>query len=108
MFKNRKEAGQLLAEKLLEYKDKEDTLVLAIPRGGLPVAYEVTQQLGLALDVVVIKKIGCPGNEELAAGATGLDSYILNEDVLRTYGVPQEYIQEKVKAYISHVLRPRV
>jgi putative phosphoribosyl transferase len=97
MFKDRKEAGQLLADKLLQYKREKDTLVLAIPRGGVPVAYELAQRLDLPLDVVVIKKIGVPGNEELAAGATGLDTYILNEDVVRIYGISPQYIQEQVK-----------
>jgi len=95
MLKDRKEAGRLLAEKLSEYKKKKDTLILAIPRGGVEVAYEVAKQLDLPLDVVVIKKIGFPGNEELALGATGLDSYYLNEDIARS--VPQEYIQEQIK-----------
>jgi predicted phosphoribosyltransferase len=97
MFKDRKEAGQLLADKLLQYKKEKDTLVLAIPRGGVPVAHELAQRLDLPLDVVVIKKIGFPGNEEFAVGATGLDTYILNEDVVRIHDVSPQYIQEQVK-----------
>jgi putative phosphoribosyl transferase len=97
MFKDRKEAGRLLADKLLQYKKEKDTLVLAIPRGGVPVAHELARRLDLPLDVVVIRKIGVPGNDELAAGATGLDTYILNEDVVGIYGISPEYIQEQVK-----------
>ncbi len=97
MFKNRKEAGQLLAEALLPYHKKKDTLILAIPRGGVVVGYEVARQLDLPLDVVVIKKIGFPAHEELAVGATGLDSYILNENIVTNYNVSQDYIQKQVK-----------
>lgn len=97
MFKNRVEAGRLLAEKLSQYKKKENALVLAIPRGGVPVAYEVARRHDLPLDVIVIKKIGVPGNEELAAGAAGSDSHILNEEIIRSLGVPQDFIREQVK-----------
>ena len=96
MFKNRKEAGQLLAEALSQYHKKKDTLILAIPRGGVVVAYEVARQLDLPLDVVVIKKIGFPAHEELAVGATGLNSYILNENIVQNYNVSQDYIQKQV------------
>lgn len=95
MFKNRKEAGILLAEKLASYKNKKDTLILAIPRGGVEVAYEAAKRLSLPLDVVVVKKIGFPGNEELAVGAAGLDSYYLNEKI--AMNVPQDYLDEQIR-----------
>jgi len=95
MFKDRNDAGFLLAQKLSAYKNKKDTLVLAIPRGGVVVAYEVAKQLNLPLDVIVIKKIGFPGNEELALGAAGLDSYYINEEL--AHSVSQEYVKEQVK-----------
>lgn len=97
VFKNRKEAGQLLAEALSQYHKKKDILILAIPRGGVVVSYEVARQLDLPLDVVVIKKIGFPAHEELAVGATGLGSYILNEDIIKSYNISQDYIQKQIK-----------
>jgi putative phosphoribosyl transferase len=97
MFKDREEAGQLLAKKLMKHKDSKDALILAIPRGGVVVAYEVAIQIHVPLDVVVIKKIGTPGYEELAAGAAGMDSYILNDEIVEAYRIPQDYIREKVK-----------
>lgn len=97
MFKDRKEAGQLLAEKLLPFRQKKDTILLGIPRGGVVLAYEMKHQLELPLDVVVIKKIGFPGNQEFAIGATGLDSYFINEKTVEDHHISEEYIQEQVK-----------
>ena len=97
MFKDRKEAGQLLAKRLSSYKNNKNTLVLAIPRGGIIVAHEVAKQLGLPLDVVVIKKIGFPGNEELAIGAVGLNNYFINEDLVKYHNIPKDYIHEQIK-----------
>ncbi|MGI4993870.1 phosphoribosyltransferase [Halobacteriovorax sp. GFR7] len=89
MFKSRKEAGKLLAE---EFKDKiladSNTLVIALPRGGVPVAYEIAKRFELPLDVFCVKKIGAPRNQELAIGAvteTG-DSYY-NKELVRDFGV---------------------
>lgn len=95
MFKNRKEAGLLLAQKLSSYKNKKDAIILAIPRGGVAVAFEVAKQLNLPLDVIVIKKIGFPGNEELALGAAGLDSYYINEEL--AHSISEGYVREQVK-----------
>src|SRR2546430_17615361 len=68
-FRDRAEAGRLLAELLRDYKGREDVVVLALPRGGVPVAYEVAEALGLPLDVFVVRKLGAPGHPELAMGA---------------------------------------
>ena len=97
MFKDRKEAGQLLAKKLMEHADSKDALILAIPRGGVVVAYEVASRIRVPMDVIVIKKIGAPGHEELAAGAAGMDSYILNQEVVDAYRISQDHIREQVK-----------
>lgn len=67
-FQNRKEAGQLLAQELMPFK-KENPLIVAIPRGGVPVAVEVARRLGADLDILIVKKIGAPNNPELAIGA---------------------------------------
>jgi putative phosphoribosyl transferase len=83
-FPNRAEAGRLLAEKLENYVGRSDVVVLGLPRGGVPVAYEVAQRLGAPLDVFVVRKLGVPGFEELAAGAIASGGVrVLNEDVIR-------------------------
>ena len=83
-FPNRVEAGRLLAEKLENYVGRSDVVVLGLPRGGVPVAYEVAQRLGAPLDVFVVRKLGVPGFEELAAGAIASGGVrVLNEDVIR-------------------------
>jgi putative phosphoribosyl transferase len=68
-FRDRNEAGQLLAGKLLRYANREDVLVLALPRGGVPVGFEVAKTLHAPLDIIVVRKLGVPGREELAMGA---------------------------------------
>ena len=83
-FPNRTEAGRLLAEKLEKYAGRDDVIVLGLPRGGVPVAYEVARQLRVPLDVFIVRKLGVPGFEELAAGAIASGGVrVLNEDVMR-------------------------
>src|SRR5207247_10162461 len=87
-FPNRTEAGRLLAEKLEKYAGRDDVIVLGLPRGGVPVAYEVAKRLGAPLDVFIVRKLGVPGFEELAAGAIATGSVrVLNEDVISA--IPQ-------------------
>ena len=84
-FANRAEAGRLLAEKLEKYAGRTDVVVLGLPRGGVPVAYEVAQRLGVSLDVFVVRKLGMPGFEELAVGAIASGGVrVLNEDIMRS------------------------
>src|SRR5207244_6193258 len=93
-FPNRAEAGRLLAEKLDKYAGRDDVLVLGLPRGGVPVAYEVAQRLGAPLDVFVVRKLGVPGFEELAAGAIASGGVrVLNEDVMRAIPHADETIE---------------
>ena len=83
-FPNRAEAGRQLAEKLEKYAGREDVIVLGLPRGGVPVAYEVAKRLCAPLDVFVVRKLGVPGFEELAAGAIASGGVrVLNKDVMR-------------------------
>ena len=83
-FPNRIEAGRLLAEKLEKYADRSDVIVLGLPRGGVPVANEVAERLRVPLDVFIVRKLGVPGFEELAAGAIASGGVrVLNEDVVR-------------------------
>src|SRR5438067_10085493 len=84
IFPDRAEAGRLLGLKLAQYAGRDDVIVLGLPRGGVPVAYEVAQALHLPLDVFIVRKLGVPGFEELAAGAIASGGVrVLNEDVIR-------------------------
>jgi predicted phosphoribosyltransferase len=94
MFRDRREAGQLLAAALSRYAGRPDVVVLALPRGGVPVAYEVAQALGAPLDVFVVRKLGVPGHEELAMGAVATPGVrVLNEEVVRGLGIPARMIE---------------
>src|ERR1051326_1255755 len=93
-FANRSEAGRLLAEKLEKYANRNDVIVLGLPRGGVPVAYEVAQRLGVPLDVFVVRKLGVPGHEELAMGAIASGGVrVLNEDVLHVIPDAQAIVE---------------
>ena len=93
IFKDRIEAGGFLADKLTNYTDRRDTIVLGLPRGGIPVAYEVAQKLHAPLDVFTVRKLGVPGHEELAMGAIASGGVrVLNHDVLSYIKIPDEEI----------------
>jgi len=104
-FANRSEAGQLLAEKLEQYAGHDNVIVLGLPRGGVPVAYEVAKRLGAPLDVFIVRKLGVPGFEELAAGAIASGSVrVLNEDVIRAIpnaGAAIEAVTEREAAELE-------
>ncbi|HKF00121.1 MAG TPA: phosphoribosyltransferase family protein [Actinomycetes bacterium] len=88
-FRDRAEAGRVLAGRLGAYAGRPDVLVLALPRGGVPVAAEVAAALGAPLDVLVVRKLGVPGQEELAMGAiAGGGTIVVNERVIRQTGLP--------------------
>jgi len=83
-FYDRVQAGAALAERLAEDADWRDALVLALPRGGVPVAFEVAQRLGLELDILVVRKLGTPGNRELAMGAIASGGVrVMNDDIVQ-------------------------
>src|SRR5712691_7392612 len=92
-FRDRTEAGQLLAAQLAAYAGRPDILVLALPRGGVPVAYEVAQALRAHLDVFLVRKLGLPGHEEFAMGAVATGGVrVLNPDVVENLFVPGSVI----------------
>jgi len=92
-FRNRIEAGQQLAKKLAKHANHPDVLVLALPRGGVPVGYEVAQALNAPLDVFVVRKLGVPGHEELAMGAIASGGVrVLNGEVVESLRIPDEVI----------------
>jgi putative phosphoribosyl transferase len=94
-FRNRQDAGRRLAAALAEYTQRPATLVLALPRGGVPVAHEVAQELRLPLDVWIVRKLGVPGHEELAMGAIALgDQQFLDEALLAYLRIPEAAVQE--------------
>lgn len=90
-FANRVEAGQLLAKQLLEYANRPDVLVLALPRGGVPIGYEIAQALHVPLDVCLVRKLGVPSQPELAMGAIAPGGVmVLNHEVLKMLPVSRE------------------
>lgn len=94
-FNDRTDAGKILSERLSEYANREDVLILALPRGGVPVAFEVAKELNLKMDIFIVRKLGVPGNEELAMGAIASGNIrVLNEDVIRSFRIPQKAIDE--------------
>jgi erythromycin esterase-like protein/predicted phosphoribosyltransferase len=93
-FKDRAEAGRLLADRLREYAGRDDVVVLALPRGGVPVAYEVARELDVPLDVFVVRKLGVPGREELALGAIATGgTRVLKRPLIQALGLPPETIE---------------
>src|SRR6476660_3933626 len=93
-FPNRAEAGRQLAEKLEKYAGRDDVIVLGLPRGGVPVAYEVAKRLRAPLDVFIVRKLGVPGFEELAAGAIASGGVrVLNQYVVRSMPYASEAIE---------------
>ena len=93
-FRDRTQAGQLLATKLTAYANRPDVLVLALPRGGVPVAFEVARALHAPLDVLIVRKLGVPGQEELAMGAIASGGVrVLNDDVVQVLALPEEVIK---------------
>src|SRR5437764_14382426 len=93
-FPDRFEAGRRLAELLDDYRDRPDVTVLGLPRGGVPVAYEVSRQLGAPLDVFVVRKLGVPGHEELAMGALAAGNVrVINRQLQRRAGVDEGQLE---------------
>jgi predicted phosphoribosyltransferase len=93
LFRDRREAGRLLAAKLTAYANRSDVIVLALPRGGVPVAYEVARALGAPLDVFVVRKLGVPGYEEVAMGAVATGGVrVLNDQLVSRLDIPDHLI----------------
>lgn len=94
-FKDRHEAGIKLAEQLKKFKNNKDVIILAIPRGGVEIGYEIAKFLNAKLDVIVTKKIGLPGDEEFAIGSIGPDKKVmLNEETIRIYNVREDELED--------------
>ena len=107
LFQDRTEAGRILADRLAAYANYPDTMVLALPRGGVPVAFEVAEALSLPLDIFVVRKLGLPGHEEFAIGAIASGgARVLNQDLIRQLSLSDEII-EHIVAREQHELERR-
>lgn len=97
-YQNRQHAGQILADQLIVYANHPDVLVLALPRGGVPVAFEIAQALHAPLDVFIVRKLGVPGHSELAMGAMAMTGIsIFNEDIIQDLKISKEAIQQVIE-----------
>jgi predicted phosphoribosyltransferase len=106
-FRDRADAGRALAALLTQYANRTDVLILALPRGGVPVAFAVAEALQAPLDVFLVRKLGAPGEEELAMGAIASGNVVvLNGDVIRALAVPNAVV-EQVAAAERHELERR-
>jgi predicted phosphoribosyltransferase len=105
-FRDRTEAGRYLAELLPDYAGRDDVVVLALPRGGVPVGYEVAKALGAPLDVFVVRKLGVPGHPELAMGAIATGGVlVLDEGLVRRLGISEEQIRRAVETELRELER---
>lgn len=99
LFRDRHDAGRQLAQRLLHYKDAKHTIVLALPRGGVVVGYDISLALRVPLDVLITRKLGAPANPELAMGALAETGYLhVNEDVIREYQVTKAQLDEETRS----------
>lgn len=106
IFQNRAEAGELLALHLTEYANREDTVVLGVPRGGVPVAFKVATALNLPLDVFMVRKLGVPGHEEFAFGAIGSGGVrFLDRSVVEALGLPDQVIELVTRTERAELVR---
>ena len=98
-FHDRADAGQRLAERLRTYAGRSDVIVLGLPRGGAPVAFQVAETLGAELDIFLVRKLGVPGHEELAMGAIASGGVVvLNDDVVQCYDIPPDVLDSVIQA----------
>ncbi len=108
IFRNRTEAGELLAAQLIQYAKHPDGLVLALPRGGVPVAAEIARKLELPLELCLVRKLGLPAQPELAIGAIALDGImVLNEPVIQQFQVSQQTLLQVAEAERQELERRR-
>jgi putative phosphoribosyl transferase len=106
MFADRRDAGVQLISRLKEYKDQQRVIVLSLPRGGVATGYEIARSLNIPLDIVIVRKIGFPGQPELGIGAVSeTGTVVLNTSIISTYGVPKEYIEREVSRQKEEISR---
>src|SRR5919108_4623654 len=105
-FRDRRDAGRKLAQELLHYANRSDVIVLALPRGDVPVAYEVALALNVPLDIFIVRKLGLPGQEELAIGAIASGGVrVLNEDIIHALDIPDWVINRVAQRELKELQR---
>lgn len=105
-FQDRKDAGRQLADALMAYKEQPNTMVLALPRGGVPVAFEIARSLYLPLDLMLVRKLGIPGHEEVAMGAIANGNVqVLNEELVRRLDIPLAEIEQVIETEHAELSR---
>jgi predicted phosphoribosyltransferase len=105
-FRDRRHAGRVLAQALAPHAHRADVTVLALPRGGVPVAYEVARALHAPLDVFIVRKLGVPGQEELAMGAIAMGGVrVLNDDVIRSLGIGEATVEAVTRSELLELER---
>jgi predicted phosphoribosyltransferase len=106
IFKDRKDAGRQLAERLTHYRDRPDVIVLGLPRGGVVVAYEISRALRCQLDILIVRKIGFPGDPEFAVGAVSeTGTVVVNESIVADYRVSRDYLDQETARQKTEIAR---
>lgn len=106
MFNDRRDAGVQLAERLKEYRDRHDVLVLALPRGGAVTGSEIASRLNALFDIIIVRKLGFPGQPELAIGAVAeTGTVVLNHDIISMFTITDEHIQAEVSRQNEEIAR---
>src|SRR5262245_11659644 len=104
LFRDRRDAGRVLAGLLRRYRRHGDVVVLALPRGGVPVAYEVATELVAPLDLLLVRKLGVPGQRELAMGAIASGgTLVVNEDVIRGFGIGRDVVERAADSEVHEL-----
>lgn len=105
-YRDRQHAGQVLAALLKDYNGRKDTIVLALPRGGVPVAYEIAMKLGLVIDVFIVRKLGVPGHEELAMGALASGgAVVFNDEIIKHLQITKSSIDRVIQSEQEELTR---
>lgn len=106
MFRNRIDAGIQLARRLIQYQEREDVLILALPRGGVVTGFEISRSLNMPLDVLIVRKIGAPLQPELAVGAVSeTGTVVLNQSVVSAYSISKDYIDDEIQRQKEEISR---
>lgn len=106
MFIDRRDAGSQLAQRLKKYRWQKGVLVLALPRGGVVTGFEIARSLDAPLDVLIVRKIGFPGQPELAIGAVSeTGAVVLNESIISSYGVSEDYVKKEISRQEEEISR---
>jgi predicted phosphoribosyltransferase len=109
LFADRADAGRRLADSLAEYAGNPNAIVLALPRGGVPIGYEISRQLGAPLDVYIVRKLGVPGHEELAMGALASDgTCVVDDELIASLGISRDALERVVRREIDELRRREV